>query len=623
MKTLRDKPEFLLDLAKCQDLEDVRAWAVKYDIELRRHSRLAFAHLLDIDDNLEQLLGYLEDSALNNSANLNELLRRKAHYLVEHNAATIVEQWIRKTLVLGQRSEEQILLLLEYLSEINSATEDEEVKCRLLASLFEGLKSSAVLGINEVSTNVLDKLLRVTVRGRFSRMSYDLGLCIIRALEHTRSKNLVHSITSFVQTGIQAKLSSDQDPRQLENLLRQLFEMLQQLPTSVSSHVVLQSSEYLINQKRCLPELNAPLLKLLIQWWEHMRSSKIADQEANKRFLERLLAGKPLVIIGTYLQNLDDSATAHFLLRREFGRFINQGDRVPLVERFRNLLHRREDETPYVTAIRAASEFVDISDRCFQRVFRLLLMMQESGTIVKVIAGLEKYNIIVSEYVVHHTLKVGMHWQSHRAEAILGIYRRLPLKRCPELAERLISNIRRHPNEALRKYKIDCVRDQATDRSFSGSIQARIQLLQRMAIAYSLATHLTPRMAFGFVYKCYILQRRWRLGYPGIGMLQALVHAGIMWPLQLGKWVSTMRIKWLLGIIEQVEGAKVARGVDEAIYVWRGQNIRRFQSLQRRRTRGSCTPSDWSREKFLGNSRNRWSRVKKRVETVHLKCGRR
>lgn len=596
-RVLRSNNQFLEQLQACKDLAGLHVWAADLGIELRKYSRLAYRQLYESERSLSNGLDALGDNALNNSDNLDFLLRRLAQIPLTFEDAETLGNWIKRTLSLGQRSQSQIRLLSDFVLHVSTVNPDqnqEELKCRFAASIFEGLESSTVFGIKDLDHRTLGILLKAITRGTFGQKSQDMGFRIIKALDPSQCERLVYSISLFIQTEIEAQapiLATARQQAQHLGAIPRSFEMLRDLDVKTACRVIVDTTKALINHTKCLPETNVPLIKLLDQWWSWIRRSEWLERVErgnNKKYIERLLTGKPPVIVATYLRHLNDGEVARFILRKEFGTGMDPDDRPRATDFFHEMCKTHDDQSPFISMLRAAHQYSELPDRKLQRTFRLLQMLQKSELIVNIIVELRKVNIRISEQVILHTIRTGMHWEHHRAEAIFAAYPELALEQCPELAERMIKNSRRYPKEALSQYtRRHPYWSAAGCRDPPRNIRARAQLLQRMALAYSAAPHLTPRMAFRMVYTCYIRHIREHLGYQyfSTATVLALVRAGIVRPLEQGQWVSTERIQWLLKLIRRFESWEVADQVDQAIYEWRGIVIKKIQEDYHRRKR--------------------------------------
>lgn len=615
-KVLKTNIDFLEELECCKDLPSLHTWAAAYNIELRTYSRLAYRQLYENDLPLMDLLNALEDSALNNPENLDFLLRRLAPIPLTLQNAKIFGDWIQRTLSLGQRSQPQISLLSDFILHVSTVTpeqDQEEMKCSLLAAVFEGLRSSTVFGVKDLDHRTWGVLLNTTTRGTFDQKSLKLGYQMVQALDPSQSSHLVHSISLFIQTDIQAQSSmqaTDLWRAQRVNSIPRSFELLRVLPRSTACRISLDVSKALVNHTVCLPESNIPLIKLLDQWWYWIRRADFLEpirQGTNKRHLERLLIGKSPVIVAAYLRHLDDTEIAHFILRRVFGAGMDIDDRNGAMNLFRQLCKDREDQSPFISMLQAAHRYFELPDRGMQQTFSLLQMLHKSVLIVDIIVGLRESNIMISERVILHTIRTGLHWKHHKAEAIFSVYEELPLEKCPELAERMIMNFKRDPKEAIVRYQQRHPHHKAPScREPPETLTARAQLLQRMALAYSNAKHLTHQLAFDLVYECYIQHMSDGLGPRnfGTGTILALVQTGIIRPLELGKWVSTSRIRWLLELIGKHESLQVADQVDRALYEWRGINMRRMQDVYHQRKRDGTGLKDGPKSFRFSN---RWN----------------
>ena len=585
--SLRANVKFLEDLNSCNDLSDLHSWAAKYDIDLRRHSRMAFRRLSESGQTFETLCEASGDNTLNNSDNLDLLLRQWTKEPLTVEDSRKIGFWMQQTLLLGQWSEAQIDLILDFVLHISTVTRDGQAKCNLIGGVFRGLKSSTVFNLKELKYSQVGILLKAATCGTFTRLSQHLGFHLLKALEPAQSRRLVNIISLFIQRGIEAQVSWEL--KDYNDAIPRSFEMLYDLPRRTSYAVIIEVSRALVKVVACLPESNIPLLKLLDQWWYRIRYSDMmnaADEGANRRQLERILTGKSMVIVATYLRHLDDYAIAHFILRREFLTHLGLGHRSYALVQFRQICDHEADTSPFAAMIRVAYDYDTVSERLMLRVFRLLVMLQKSKSVANMIVELRVANIRIGESVILQTIKTGLHWKYHRLDQIFAVYRELPLEKCPELAERMIKNGSYHPSEALKRYIRRHPGVIPGCREPLKTIKARSELLQRMALAYANARHLTPRAAFFFAYKCYIYHATERLGHWGKErMILALTRSAVIRPLECGRWVSSMRLRWLLEVIRKSEGAQVASQVDKAVFAWRGMVVKKIQADYHRRKR--------------------------------------
>ncbi|KAL8699208.1 MAG: hypothetical protein Q9201_006136 [Fulgogasparrea decipioides] len=157
------------------------------------------------------------------------------------------------------------------------------------------------------------------------------------------------------------------------------------------------------------------------------------------------------------------------------------------------------------------------------------------------------------------------------------------LESCPQLAEALIRNPARDWNTAFILRESRQARLLAKLRSMRQSHEveqlqhSRIHLLGRMALAYAQARHLQPSVAFQYVYDCWTLQKRDALGHVGPDLIRALVHSGLVRPLQAGQTMSYARLEWILRQVAEVEGEDAMRRLGHTVWQWREDINRRSQ----------------------------------------------
>jgi hypothetical protein len=117
--------------------------------------------------------------------------------------------------------------------------------------------------------------------------------------------------------------------------------------------------------------------------------------------------------------------------------------------------------------------------------------------------------------------------------------------------------------------------------------------LHHLALEFAHSPHLSPRAALRYVHWCWLGLRCFGLPLTP-QMSRAFVHAGITRSLQAGQWVSSLKLKWILERVSELEGREVANELDVAVFSWRGKIIEN----RKRRTKvpsydeGSFNPTD-------------------------------
>lgn len=622
-------PNLWEDLKKCNDLVGLHSWAADYGIEFRTYSKLLYRRLCRSGQPLPVLLYALEDVALGIPGNLNFLLdwqlrkgkgEGRLRKRIKIDDMVLLQQWMRRQLYLGTMTEEHIFVFLRFVSRINDATSDESLRCDLIASIFEGLRSSSVFGFKDLGTETQCKLLESITRGPITCQSLDLGFSLVEAMRQAQLEGTDKKISVFIGGVVHAYASlgehEKRETRVLEVIPR-VLELIRGLPHGLASSVILITTKALINDYLRMPAIKAASMQLLNTWWSALATSGILDsgrQMPLKTKIENFLSSQKPEVAVPYLQLLNDQNKARFILRYWLGPKTRSG-RIQAQNFFDGFCSAKGKDSPWVSMFQAARdcapEFSKPSNAQIKLVFKVLQMLRQSEDIVEIIKQARKLHAIIDESHVVYTIKEHLGEQPHLAERLLNFYPRLRLEKCAELAERMILNPRSHPETALRYMRSRRSRFPVNREGFS---QIRMRLLERMALAYSMALHITPRMAFRNTYKCYIQHRKERLGPLSVAMARALARAGLIRPLQAGNWVSTTAVRWILSVIRSTESADVADQVDEKVYKWRGANVRKFRAalLADRRARQYTAefPMDF-------RIRTKWSKYYRGYERIY------
>ena len=496
----------------------------------------------------------------------------------------LLHQWMRRQLYLGTKTEEHIFVFLRFVSRINDATSDESLRCDLIASIFEGLRSSSVFGFKDLGTKIQCRILESITRGPVTCQSLDLGFSLVETMRQAQWEGTDEKISVFVGGVVHAYASlREHEKRETRfvEVIPRVLEMIRGLPPGLAVPVILITTKSLINDHFRMPAIKAATMQLPKTWWSALATSGIFDHGRHgplKTKIERILSSQGPEVAVPYLQLLDDRSKARFILREWLGPKTIPG-RIRACYLFDKYCSAKGKDSPWVSMFQAARhcvpKFSKPSDAQIKLVFKVLQMLRQSENIVEIIKQARKLHAIIDESHVVYAINEHLRERPHLAERLFHFYPRLQLETCAELAEQMILNPRSHPQTALRYMRSRRLRFRVNRERFS---QIRMQLLERMALAYSMALHLTPRMAFRYTYKCYIQHREERLRPLSIAMARALVRAGLIRPLQAGKWASTTAIRWILSVVRSTESADVADQIDQKVYEWRGLNVRRFRA---------------------------------------------
>ena len=599
-------------------------WARTGANNLRQYSRLAFRHLTDTGSSIPVLLEALEDTALRNLGNLNYFLVRRLAQPLSQTDTHLLGHWLRRQVSVGVWSDNEILTLIESTSDAVGAAKDEQLKCNIIKSLFEGLQTSTVFKIQDADYKIPRSLLIALQQGPITWRSQHLATRIIKALQPMQLEKMAQDISTFIINCIRAKASLHYHDKQGLKELEAVpgaMEILRCLPQNVANFAIVSTSTALIRASGTSdPTISrTAMLKLLADWWSSLArfgAFNFAGNDTPRRKIERILADEQLEIIAPYLQHLGEIEIVDFVLQQ----WLEQRSYFATLKKIQHLINKmdqiEEFESPFVIMLRVIRHRAVVSDDKLKRLFRLLQALKMSNTIVDIILRSKEIGIDIGENVILHTIRTHMKVCPEMAQRIFCAYPGSALERCPDFAEILIANPQIHPGIPY-YYYISRRPDHkaATCGEPVLAIRHRAELLKRMAVAYSGALHLSPRIAFDKIYACYKCHMGESLGPISREMVLSFTHAGIIRPLQRGTWVSTVKLRWILALTRKVESAEIADEVDSLVYQWRGAIVRKIQERQIRDRRSitSRQLSDSWDVPVLTEFSWRWRRYIKRL----------
>ncbi len=619
---MRSDSTFLAQLKSCQSLEEIRDWATEHNVDLRKYGRLAFRQLVARARSLTTLLQALEDPALDTPGNRTHFLEHELRLPMTQRDAELLGLWMKRQLAVGAWSEMEIVNLANSMAQTTEFLDNEKVKCIVAGYIFEGLLSSTVLDLQDVKDQIPGALLEFVAQGPITRRSQALGIKILEALQPEQLRRIQNSISVFFQRSIRAQATREFDAQeiaQLEAIPRSL-EVLRSLPDDVVHDTILKTSRALFELRADPSVSQLALVKLLDIWWSSIAKSSLAKSNifdftkygtTARTRSQRILADQTLEFLAPYLRHFDDEGKAQHVLRHWFVPALPSPEWNRVMKRFYKLCQSRKNESPFLHVIQIAHDHDQLPDRKIQRLFRLLQMMQMSETIGDILVSSEKYHVPISEDVVLHSIRRHMETAPQIAEGIFNSYTPLRLERCPDFAETMILNPNMHPRISLEHYRSRKSRfvSEGPNEEHKAIKQARAHLLGRMALAYSKALHMRPRMAFRHVYRCYRCLISERLGSLPVEIVHAFVRAGIVRPLQRGEWVSTVRHRWILSLVRHIENPEYAEKVDELVYQWRG-------AIAKKNSRLALARPLLKESRMSFSFRTQWSRRWSRYERV-------
>ena len=634
---LADTVRLVEGLNSCNSLVEIRTFLRSLGTKVEQeatHSRLAFFRLLGARVPLQTLLEFLDDASLNvlEAQNLQELLGRLARRAPDDLDSEALGNWMRRHISLGRLPEKDIGSVLNSACHLGSRAYHHNLGSLIATSVWDGIQSSSVLRPKDLEAKTVNTLLEHISRNEWSEKIQSIGNSIVRSLPISLLHNVQSGIAAFMRscllamrtsTGIRGQelpLSEDSAAmaqfigilptkvasatlemvitkelmttrglsQECPAILARIVHLLEILPAQVAdSSVASATSNICLGHQQALRK-GQGRLELLELWFQTLSKSDKFRQSTSCsvewRTFEKGLSERRIET--PYLRGLSDRERCRFILRHWALEDVgeqNVGQTPSVVSDtlscFEGLNQTEHGTAPYGHMLRALRNHITSFDKIIIRLFSLLSSLGESQTTVNVIRRMQKYRLPIDARTLSFVIKAYSRSKPASALTLFESHAGLSLAGCPELAESVIADPGTGPDTVFRHLGLDRQTRAVLNRgsSYQGASllsRAQIQLLHRMALAFANAAHLKPRIAFRFVHRCYMILKRGSGGDFRPQLSRALTVAGIIRPLTAGQWVSTMKLRWILALVKDIEGEEIAIELDQTVYEWRGQVVR-------------------------------------------------
>ena len=633
--TPEGKVKFTKGLSSCNNLVEIRELLRSLNLsgkQISSCSRLAFAWLLDTRMPLQTLLDFLDDASLNalEARNLQRLLCHLAGQPRNDQDAETLGNWMRKHVSLGRLPEKEIRSILNSVRNPGSAAYHDHLGPIIAVMVWDGLQSSSVLRPLTLEVRTLNTLLEHISRNEWSSRVQSVGNSIVKSVAMSQFSHMQSGISAFMRSWLSAtrsstnlgrqELPSPEDhvtmvqflgilptevaiatlgmvitkellpspstSRECQSILADIMHLLEILPADTAKSSVADAT-----RKVCLSHQQALKkgrggIELLEPWLRTLSKSDVFRRSifysAEWRTFEKSLSDRTMETL--YLRALGDRERCIYILRHwaledaaaeQFGGAESVASDA--LRRFEGLNKAEHGTAPYGHMLRALGAHTKSFDTVLPRLFSLLASLGETQTAVNIIRRMQEYRLPIDARMVSFVIREYCRVKPASALTLFESHPGLSLAGCPELAESLIADPETGPDTVFRHLdrRPKAVSNRvSTYHDPSHLSKAQIRLLHRMALAFANAAHLEPRIAFRFVHRCYTFLKNGSGGDLGPQLSRALTVAGVIRPLQAGQWVSTMKLKWILALVEHIEGEKVATELDETLYEWRGRVVR-------------------------------------------------
>lgn len=606
-------PQHLEKLRACESLDHLHRLAANlhghlhYKPEL---SRSAFRQVLSSGCSLETLLQFLSDPSLNHreAHNLPHLLE---WYISEPRSKTDsirLHNWLRRHISLGMQSKKELQDLVERALHSFCKNLGIQPDMDLCQTILDGLSSSGADQISNLDGDILDRLLLLASHDN-SWQNPELlllGLNILEICKPAQFKYMRKGISSLL-TSYLVSTSPDREICSLDSQVSRILNCLL-LSSEIQASKIVASATLATLKRLGSSHPTCHLLKSNLNgWWSlllHHEVFKFIKYSSEWLRTERALARHDIDVLGLYLKHLNDNEKCVFLLGHWFTKDVEDDNlsssRVLASMKLFNdaLISRNDTKCPFIFIFEYLGPRFNADRNILVRLFSLFNKLELQEKSIALFSYFSQSNISVDLTALAKDI---IDFTSPNPQVAYTLYKIapfLPLESCPSIAEMMINN----PDEGigvplgfrdLRQKSLGV--SNVYPRTADEIRCAQIELLNRMALAYAKAPHLYPRVAFRQVYQCYhLLLRKHGRGSLGVAVSGAFTLAGIVRPLQELQWVSTIKLKFILIIIRQIEGDEVATKMDELVYTWRdyviGKRAEKAFELRLKRDLGLILP---------------------------------
>ncbi|PQE10093.1 fungal specific transcription factor domain containing protein [Rutstroemia sp. NJR-2017a BVV2] len=267
--------------------------------------------------------------------------------------------------------------------------------------------------------------------------------------------------------------------------------------------------------------------------------------------------------------------TAVEIAELSLSRWITQGHVVKglAVEhtfRTMNVLGR----TPFLNLFRSLQKHEELHDEMFRTFFDLLYKLQKPRHSFAALHQLRRY---ASRVDVRTVAKIVRRMDLNNRRMAYQIYMhyckgRIKPESCVSLIVAMINSDNISSRSIWAALEIPIWAELPEHRKHpcrkKSLSKSRINLIHKMATAFSVSKVRSPRVALRNVTQC------WQyLSAHGVEpmpeMSKAIVYLGVTRDIEEYNWVSTDRFRWVFDVVAKCEGQEVADEMDRAVYKWR------------------------------------------------------
>ena len=587
--------DFLVALDSCNNFEDIQRLASDRPFATNPlHSHAAFRHLLKQNPSMDLIISFVENSKMHSAGGGNLQFLVATHLeskMINQSAIILFSHWIRKQVGLGLLSHTEIVSLLTTVTGFLDSEPQEYVYTKIWRKMWGGINECP-----SYKSNVQISAFYRFVKDRDSRWGIlfpaarRLGLELVKSHVHLDLGAQQLCLYEFIRDWRQERPVPAGDLCVRMDKGSSLLGLLQAFPAEMVKHCLRDASKVMLTDLLAIDSHDEATVSS-IQKFRELGFKTLEDFACIKVWenVELTLAQKGINVVSSYVAHMDPQSLCIFVLKHWYTRTVCQQLKTDysslsssLLGKFKEITLREPLQKPFLNLLITIQSFnypfpLDIQ----KRVLDLLRALNMSATIFVLLTSPKtrlEFHFTVVLAKIRYYLSKG---QNRIAYSIFRGYRGIAFEHVPELVETVIKDLNL-PVEIAFNYHQNLIRrrcGQKTSTSRYPLTASRLEVHNRMALAYATAAHLSPRQAYRMAYLCYRACKQEKLPITA-AMTRALTLAGCIRYLKQWRWASTLRFRWIVERVREVEGDEVADKLDEMAFEWREMVLKKRRTRQ-------------------------------------------
>ncbi|KAI9701949.1 MAG: hypothetical protein M1836_001293 [Candelina mexicana] len=598
-------------LRSVSDADEIRHVFMDLKINIRRtplYSSFMLKTLLSRQVKKDAVANYLTDPALNTSEvwNLERVILHYAQKGPDDESWRGLMQTIKKTLAHGTVSDYEIRSILRGVPDVvvkfRTDVSNHADQClSFYQTIWEAIQSSHVSSPQDLDARTLDLMLFQLSRIPSSAQNYLMAIDIIKSASPSQLHHMTEGISSYLVGWAHGWRDMEmvvQDHSADFVCIPYMPKFIHVLPLSVARSTIPVALRRILASKKSgtHPE---PQSKTLHPW---IATIALAERQRKQLLTNTDWQAVELKLnmrnnkrrIAQYLSNFDAKGKSGFFFRHWVPRVLDRTARSKestyslKQRRFQELCEGSPIDDSYCNIILAHYQLDLPYHRILKKLLAFLSNFCTKSAKLRTLTLLTRFRVIRAKPKGKNAIPDIRGWGSFmllrfsKADPYLYFDHDTdlasPLSASDaELAGRVLQFLRPLPSPVSPASNV-------YDQDLAIAAMPKIDFIHKLALFFAHSAHVSARLAFRHVYRCYAyLKHRQATLKPELS--RALVHAGIIRYLWAEQWVSTTKLRWVLGLVRALEGDEVADQIDEVVYQWRGRNLL-LQTRKRRRDWG-------------------------------------